>query len=374
MTKLLKTFFTSLAIIFFTGAIGLLTICDLFFDGFKVAIGNAGWLGILALSLGCMVISVIWTVFRHRRFFSNLGDNIDSNANGEEQKPQFFDALTVDLNKMRERKEYSDIIRVGRSLSRALWIAGEYENRITIGKLVYEAACSNQDNMARATTLIDDIGWTYSLLCNNTTAKNNIDLGIKYAEKEEENFWKNYWIAKGYRHLFNIELLEGRSERNIKNAQDYLKLAEQTAVQIENNESKQEMINGIDYDKIELLIFEEKYIEAKTKAEDILEQYKKRNDSERVAKLYSLLGKLSYIQRDYFSATGYFLDGLAIAERSSRTDEKIKNNMGLAVSKYMEGDIERYNHYRNECEKYLAKRRIRLIFWDVILEKYNSIN
>jgi len=371
MNKLAKTFFTSFAVVFFTGAIGLLTIGTFFFYGFQSSIERAGWLGFLLLLFGCIIISGIWTIIKHRQTFIILGGSINQPSDpNEKQESKIFDVLANDLSKMMEKREYSDIIRVGATLSRALWIAGEYKNRITIGQLVYEAACHMGDDFARTTTLIDDIGWTYYQIDNVVTAKANITMGIKYAEK----IGKNYWCAKGYRHLFNIELSLGYSKDNIKNAHDYLKLAYKAALEITSVDGKQEMINGIDYDKIELLVIEKKYEEANEKALEILEQYLARKDNERAAKLYSLLGKLSFLKEDYSAAINSFLDGLRLAEQSNRIDEKIKNNMGLSVSKYIEGDMERYNYYKNECNKYFSNRKMQLIFWDDILKKYKSIN
>lgn len=364
-------FFKIFAATILTGAVATLTLFGLFLKGFSNALLAVGWHGLVTLIFICTTFSFVGLIVKNRKDIreASVTEDLDDIVISEEQEPRVFDAVTLDLKKLIDKREYGDVIRIGGALSRALWIAGEYQNRIIIGNLVYEAACSTQNDFARATTLIDDIGWTFTLLNDNLRAKYNITKGITYASKINEN----YWIAKGYRHLFNIELLEGRGKDCIIKAQEYLSKSEEYATIIENSDSKNEMISGINYDKIELLIFEEDYLEAEASGLSILEEYKLRNDNERASKLLSLLGKLAYIQTDYSKALDFFLEGYATAEKNSRLDEMIKNSMGLAVCKYMDGDFDRYQFYKSKCEGHKKEKNIRLNFWDIILEKYNSI-
>lgn len=361
MKKLSKTFGKVFSAIFFTGALGFLSYAEFWIKDFTTAAQKIGWIGLIALFFICAFISLILTIVINRDLF-------DVN-NEAEKDPNFFDAITADLNKMMTSKEYSDVIRVGSSLSRALWIAGEYSNRITIGNLVYEAACKNLDNTARATTLIDDIGWTYVLINNLSRAKTNILEGIELAKDNN----RKYWTAKGYRHLFNIELLEGQSAMHIEAAKKWLDFACDFTNSISDPYQKAEMQDGIDYDKVELLIQEKKYNEAHDEAERILQKYKSRSDKERMAKLYSLLGKIAYITSDFPKATSYFLDGLTMAEKSKRKDEIIKNSMGLSVSKHKEGDISRSSYYMQECNNHIGEKKILLTFWSVIQADYDIL-
>jgi tetratricopeptide (TPR) repeat protein len=361
VSKILKTFGKAFATVLGTGVLGFLGIAEFYFKDLMATIQQTGLFGFLTLVFVCAFISLAFAIYKHRVVFE------DKNENDIENDPSVYETLTANLNKMMSKKEYSEVTRIGGLLSRALWIAGEYGNRITIGNLVYEAACKNSDDTARAMALIDDIGWTYVLINNFNKAKTNILEGIKIAED------KPYWIAKGYRHLFNIELLQGDDEDHIAAANNWLDLACESAANISDPQQKAEMQDGIDYDKIELLIQEEKLQEAQTEAEKVLNMYKSRNDKERMAKLYSLLGKIAFVMEDYPKSTGHFLDGLTMAEKSNQKDEIIKNSMGLAVSKHYEGDISRSHNYLQECNNHLDGRRSLLIFWSVIQSEFDTL-
>jgi len=361
MKKILKSFLLAFAAVFFTGAIAILTYGTLFLNGFQDLLHQMGWLGITLLVLLCIIIAIVFSLIKNRKILNQNDENENTDKNNE----KLFDAIASELDKMMINEEYSDVIRIGSALSRALWISGEYDNRIKIGTLVYEAASKINNNLAITKTLIDDIGWTYVVTNNYGKAIRNINNGIEYAKRGN----LTYWCAKGYRHLFNIYLLKNDN----KNANKNLFFAEKVADTIESEKSRIEMKNGIEYDKIELLINEEKYDEGIKKAEALLVQYKERVDNERVAKICSVLGKINYLKGEYLEAIRNFLEGLQFAEACRRTDEKIKCTMGLSVCEYIEGSTKRFIYYKEECLKFLDGTNINLIFWDVIFEKFNEI-
>lgn len=58
-------------------------------------------------------------------------------------------------------------------------------------------------------SLIDDIGWTSVELSNFIEAEKFIIQGIELAKKENSQ----YYIAKGYRHLFGLYYRKGNDEK-----------------------------------------------------------------------------------------------------------------------------------------------------------------
>ncbi|MBE6738298.1 MAG: hypothetical protein E7566_06575 [Ruminococcaceae bacterium] len=362
MKKILKTFVVSFASLFFTGFAALFSYGDFFLNDFQLALQQVGVLGFIILLLSCVIIAIAFSLIKNRRLFNENDENESTDISSE----KLFDAIASELDRMMGNKEYSDVIRIGSALSRALWISGEYKNRINIGTLVYEAASKINDNVAITKTLIDDIGWTYVVADDYDKAIRNISSGIERAKIGS----LNYWIAKGYRHLFNIYLLKNDN----KNATLNLNNAEIALKDIKEEKSRMEMENGIEYDKIELLINNKKYDDGIEKGEILLKQYNERLDKERVAKTCSLLGKINYLKGEYFRAIEIFLEGLQSATICRRTDEMIKCSMGLCVSEYMEGNVNRFNYYKEECSKLLNETSFNLIFWDVIINKFNEIN
>lgn len=232
--------------------------------------------------------------------------------------------------------------------------------------MVYEAAVHVQNESVKAKILIDDIGWTYLFINNKSSAIHNINEGIALAQRQYE--W--YLVAKGYRHLFNISL----KLNDIVNAQSYLKEAEAYTDKILNASDKNEMKNGIDYDKIELLIQEKNLSKAKIEGLRILQEYKQRRDFERIPKLYSILGKIAFINNNYLDAIDNFLNGLSTAEKYKRKDEIIKNSMGLAVSYFKDGNIDRAKVYKDQCDFELMGNKTILMFWNPIKDEFEKIN
>ena len=84
--------------------------------------------------------------------------------------------------------------------------------------------------------MIDDIGWTYFVTGKFKNAKDNIKKGINLALASQDY----YYVAKGYRHLFNISLHQNFAIE----ANNYLNEADQNSNNIVNVKEKREMKNG----------------------------------------------------------------------------------------------------------------------------------
>jgi len=140
----------------------------------------------------------------------------------------FTSKSTLDLPKEIERyvqllykeKNYIDVVRLGSTISRFLWLSQNNKERIIIGKMVEDSASKIGRLEVQIATLIDDIGWTYAAIGEHKQATENITRGIEKAE--QAGFF--YFAAKGERHLAGIESEVGDKSKimdHLTKAQDY---------------------------------------------------------------------------------------------------------------------------------------------------------
>lgn len=338
---------------------GLLTT---FSNNVSSALQQIGFLGFLTILLISIIVSLLFIISKH--YVPLLKNDLEKN------NPNFFCSIVDELQQRMKKKEHSDVIRIGCALSRALWISGDYENRTVIGELVLEAATKQGDVFTKIRVLIDDLGWTNVILEREASAICNIKKGIELAKAED----KIYWTAKGYRHLFNIYLIKSKyNNEYLPKAKEYLDLSKENALKIVSDDERIEMLTGIDYGEVELLITIQKYKDAIELGENILRTYEERNDSDRLAKAYSQLGKIYFLLKDYTRAISSFSEGLAFAEENNRLDEQIKCSMGLAVCYSQLKEFSKVKKYIDKCNL-IYKNKFDIILWNEILLPYSKIN
>ena len=78
-----------------------------------------------------------------------------------------YQLLCEELKSLSQKKKFREVIRLGNAISRVLWLNLEYESRVQIGHIVYEATIMENDEEARIRLLIDDIGWTNLFIGDN---------------------------------------------------------------------------------------------------------------------------------------------------------------------------------------------------------------
>ncbi|MDR2581526.1 MAG: hypothetical protein LBC85_11115 [Fibromonadaceae bacterium] len=298
----------------------------------------------------------------------NANKNIDKYNSGK-----IYESLAIVLEKSCPDKDYALVLRLGSALSRVLWIAGQYKYRISIGNIIFAAACKHDDSYQKARVQIDDIGWTYFVLKETPKAMENIRNGLLIAQ----DIKNDYLTAKAYRHLAIIFLSQGNSsilntEESIEQAEKNIEQAKKAAEKIFDPIGKKEMLAGIDYVYVEILISKKDLENALTVAQKTLDEYTEILDMERKAKSFSQIGKIFLLKNDYKEAIVSFKSGLGIAEKSSRKDEIIKCFMGLAVACYKNDDINEARVHKNTCENYLQKDE-NFASWDEIISMYSNI-
>lgn len=218
--------------------------------------------------------------------------------------------------------DYSTLIRFGVALSRPLWLQGEYKARIAIGQIVEDAAARIDNKKAQATALIDDLGWTYVALKQFEEAEKNIQHGKGIASEISNH----YLVARALRHLAGMAI-----ERNaLDNAIDFCNQAIKEAEKIPDVEDKEEMIAGIEYAFSVIFWMKNDLIIAKNYCLSARAKFEKLEDNERLAKTFSLLGKIGEKDGDLENAKDIYRRGLQFAEQMNIRDEIIRNHLGLA--------------------------------------------
>ena len=317
-----------------------------------------GLMSFVIIILTSIILGLLYAKYKCLK--DHINENIDTQST-----EKIYEALAAVLEKLCGEKDYALVIRLGSAVSRVLWIAGQYKYRISIGDIIFSAACKYEDLYQMARVQIDDIGWTYFILKETEKAIENIKSGLLIAESINDN----YLIAKAYRHLSGIFLSQGDSSKAAENI-THAKIA---AEKISDPVDKKEMLAGIDYSNVEILIKLSKLDEALTIAQKTFNEYSEILDMERKAKSLSQMGKIFLLKDDKQRAISSFSSGLGVAEKSCRRDETIKCLMGLAVTCYKRGDLSKARSHKNACEK-LMQNGETFASWDYIINLYNNIS
>jgi tetratricopeptide (TPR) repeat protein len=234
-------------------------------------------------------------------------------------------------------RNYESVIRIGRALSRPLWVDGHYRERIELGKIVYQAASALGNDSAKAWTLIDDLGWTYTAENNDSFAEKNIRLGLEIAKQITPP--DHYLVAKAHRHLAGIYSKRHEFQQAIR----YFSKAEAEAKQIDNDKQKEEMLANIMHAKAELYYSTGNPSNiklAENACDEAMKRFKEINDHEREIKCLSLLSKIYFEQGDFQKATDAAFRGLEVARRSSRKDAIVSNLITIGKIQMREGNVE----------------------------------
>lgn len=231
-----------------------------------------------------------------------------------------------------EKEKWNEVVKVGKILSRPLWILGKYQLRYDIGKLVEMSAAQISDFEAQANALIDDLGWTAYELGKHDLAIDNIKHGISIAT----NY--NYFLiaSKAYRHLSGIYL----SNNQQKDSEDALSTSEVYANKIDDEKQRAEALTGCLTNRAIILMNKGEYgtsIDAFLQAK---ENYKKTNDKDREAKLYHYIGDAYLKWGRKNEAYDAYRQGLSYSEREGRRDGVYRNSYGIATISMSKGDKE----------------------------------
>lgn len=291
------------------------------FSYFSEPMKNAGIYGPFILILLSIIIGFVGAIIKVGIDFGRF-EHEELPQNQPPSASALAGAMIAQVEEYAKQRNYQSAIRLGRVLSRPLWVDGQYEERIRLGEIMFEVGSAEGKKEIQMQALIDDLGWTYVVLNNYNEAKKNINQGLKIAE-DIKDF---YMIAKANRHLGGIATRLSM----FPDAEKNLLLAEDAAKKITDEKNRTEMLAGIQYGLAEVYRNIGKLDEAELACKSAQKAFNEMNDSERLAKTYSRLGQIYLDKKLNIEAHSTFSEGLEVSRRANRKDEIVRNLIGIA--------------------------------------------
>jgi tetratricopeptide (TPR) repeat protein len=252
------------------------------------------------------------------------------------------DAMLADIQRHYAAGHQYAILRLRESFSRYLWLEGRHSERITLGMAADTAAAVIGDKRAQIAALVDDLGWTLVAERQYVMATRHLEHGLKLATEAKEH----YWIAKGYRHLAGIAILQS----DLTKAEELLAKSTAAAADIQDVKQRAEMLAGIQYAVATAALVKGDTAGAEAAARLSAEDRKTAGDPTRLVRMYALFAKIALAKDDYSEAKDLFRKGLATAEAIGRRDEQIRNHLGLSRVYKHDNDFEQAKYHKDKAE------------------------
>jgi tetratricopeptide (TPR) repeat protein len=232
----------------------------------------------------------------------------------------FEEALLERVEEMFRREDYAAIVRYHATFSRMLWFVGSVRELQRLGEKSEDAAARFGDEPTQAAALIDDLGWCMVVLGEYAEAERNIRHGLQVAEQAGDY----YLQAKAHRHLAGLAI--ECPPRDLVTAEMELETAEAIAQQITDETPRREMLAGVRFARAVLRLFQGRLDEALAMVSEAAGVA----DPGRNVHRHALRGKIYEAKGDYQLAKDNYRRGYEQAKRVRRTDEEIRNLVGLA--------------------------------------------
>lgn len=257
----------------------------------------------------------------------------------------FEDALLKQVEEMYQREDYAAIVRYHPTFSRMLWFIGSVRELHRLGTLSEDAAARFGDKLTQAAALIDDLGWCLVVLGDYQSAEQNIRHGLRVAELANDA----YLQAKAHRHLAGLAI--ERRPRDLVTPEGELETAERIAHGIPEEPPRREMLAGIRFALAILRFFQGRLDEALDHVSEAAEVA----DPGRNVHRHALRGKIYEAKGDYQLAKDNYRRGYEQAKRVRRTDEEIRNLVGLARVARTEGHHEEAGQFQTLADALLER-------------------
>lgn len=269
------------------------------------------------------------------------------------------DSLLYYLESAFEQERWTEVVKIGTSLSEALWYTGKFSLRIRIGELLEESARNCNNVYVRAEALLDDLGWSKHRMKMGGIAE--IRKGLSIAE--ENDF--PYLIAKGHRHLCHIEADGGHIDEALK----HYEVAIENIDRIEDKRKQQEMRGNVEYAHAKIYYAQCNFTEALKAIAISIAQYKLNNDPDREVKMYNFKGEIllkSEVTDEL--ALDAFQQGYQLALNISNNVNILRNAISISRIYKNRGNTKMALQILTSVKKYLERMTD-----PVIIEGYNTL-
>lgn len=351
------------AITFGSTCVGVFTVIEIaqyflknsfFFSAFSTPTQVICYFVVVALITLISICFYIWSAYQtvlKNIALSVTGDNTDKS-----------DSLVIILEKAYNEKRWHEVVKIGRPLSESLWYTGKYDLRVKIGEMIASAAGLCEEYAIQAETLLDDLGWTKIRLNEFELGKKNIEHGLKVAN-DHSLF---YLIAKGYRHLADINLAEAcnfwtlrymdygnkhlpkviTKTRELGECFAFYEKAISILPSIPNEKKRMEMEGNLKYTLAKYFLVKRDFDNALKAVEESQNLYKSISDKDREVKLYNLRGKIYMEIGRESDAEAAYQEGLRQATVISNNAHMVSNSISLA------------EYYLTQGQKKLARQML----------------
>ena len=300
-----------------------------------------------------MLCVYIWKAYTKQVSFSTAS-SATSSDNG--------DSLLGILEQAYNSKRWNEVVKIGRPISESLWYTGKYDLRAKIGEMIASAAGLCGEFEIQAETLLDDLGWTRIRLNETDAGIKSIELGLKVAK--DHNLF--YLIAKGYRHLADINLAKAcnfwtlrymdygnqhlpKTITKVKYLEDCYALyskAISILPSITNERKRIEMEGNLKYTLAKYYLIKREFDKALTAVSDSQTLYKSLSDKDREVKLFNLRGKIYMEMGQEENAITAYQEGLRKATDISNNAHMVSNSISLT------------EYYLDQGQRKLAKQML----------------
>lgn len=269
------------------------------------------------------------------------------------------DSLLYYLESAFEQERWTEVVKIGTSLSEALWYTGKFSLRIRIGELLEESARNSNNDYVRAEALLDDLGWSKHRMKMGGISE--IKKGLNLAT--ENNF--PYLISKGHRHLCHIEADAG----HVEVALNHYKVAIDNIERIEDKRKRQEMRGNVEYAHAKIFYAQSNYTEALKSIAITIAQYKLNNDPDREVKMYNFKGEILLRSEPTDElALDAFQYGYQLALKISNNVNILRNAISISKIYKSRGSDKMALQILTSVKKYLERMTD-----PVIIEGYNNL-
>lgn len=284
----------------------------------------------------------------------NVVEYSGGNANGR----IVLDDLQRSLSDSLKAKRFDEVIRIGKSLSRPLLISGNFKDKVTIGKMVEEAAASIGRKSDQMAALIDDVGWPSVELGDLDGGEKYLKHGLNLAKELNDSYYKS--IA--YRHLGAIY----RRRRDYTKAGEYFGQALDNANNISNANLKAETVAGAQYAFASLSHHTGLYDDAITRLSEAIALFKTVDDTTGQTRATSKLAGALLAKGDIENARDLYRQALNVARANGQRHQIVKCLLGLAKISINDGAMERALEYLADARSMAAEIHAKTEFAEIV--------
>jgi tetratricopeptide (TPR) repeat protein len=254
-----------------------------------------------------------------------------------------LDDLQRSLLESLQAKRYEEVMRIGHSLSLPLMISGNFRDKVSIGKMVDEAAAMTGRKADQIVALIDDIGWPSVELGDLDGAEKYLKHGLILAQEQKDDFY----ISLAFRHLGAVY----RRRKDYQKAGNYFKKALLSANKISDSNRKDASVAGAQYALASLSFHTGHYDDSISRLSEAIELFHRIGDSVGETRAMSKLAGSLLAKGKFEKGKDKYRQALTVARKEAHRHQIVKCLIGLAKISQYENSPDKTVEYLTEAKQ-----------------------